>query len=153
MNFLEALKPICNSVSISILLFTNSNDLRRENQHCLSISHPSSASPGCSHQQGLQHSTLIPTSRMALAVLCLVCLSLQGTSPALCLCGKEQPSPAQPAILAHHTPAGTPHSPHSSGISLPSALCINQAAGRLRNMTNTLAGISPAVKTQEEGGY
>ena len=52
------------------------------------------------------------------------------------------------AIAPCCTPAGSSHSVYSSGISLSSPLCINQAAGRLRNMTNTLARISPAVKTQ-----
>lgn len=148
MNFLEALTSCYLPVTqylLMLLFIKEESHLRWENQPCPSISHPTSASPGCSSIP--QHSS---HQWDGTGSAYLVCLSMQGTNPALCVCRNEQPSPAIPP---HCTPAGTPHSAHSSGISLPSPLCINQAAGRLRNMTNTLARISPAVKTQEEGGY
>jgi len=92
------------------------------------------------------------SASLALLLLSVALPSTKGISQHSPM-GKEQPwchvwgsaSIAGPHGLRH--PAAHLQVVHT-GISLPGPLCINQAAGRLRNMTNTLARISPAVKTQ-----
>lgn len=157
--------------TVSLLLFINEeSNIRCQNQLYLSIPHCISASPCCSHAAKspafhkihLHNRNCTDTAPLGCCLFgvffggCFFLhLKVQWIISALFvyvwgLTGAAAYVWTKPcwAIAPCCTPAGSSHSAYSSGISLSSPLCINQAAGRLRNMTNTLARISPAVKTQ-----
>lgn len=159
MDFLEDLHTVIYSLSISHhtvsqLLFTNEErDIRCKNQPCLSIPHSISASLCCSHTaKSPAFHKIHPHDQNGTntAMFCVCERAVYNLSSVHLRVGTNQYAWTKPcwAIAPCCTPAGSSHSVYSSGISLSSPLCINQAAGRLRNMTNTLARISPAVKTQ-----